>query len=110
MSDRFLAIILALLLALPLCLSLDGDLFESRQAPDPAAPAESLLAAPVPEPAAVEDQLLQDVAREAARRFSARALEAMRQQARELEREARDHKVTWRGDSEAKAGFQPAGR
>ena len=108
MSDRFLAITLALLLALPLCLSLDGDLFESREAQDAAVPVESLLADP--EPAAVEDQLLQDVAREAARRFSARALEAMRQQARELEREARDHKVTWRGDSEAKAGFQPAGR
>ena len=110
MSDRFLAITLALVLALPLCLSLDGDLFDSRQQPDPAAQAESLLAAPLPETPPDDDQLLQEVAREAARRFSHQALEAMQQQVRELDLEALDNKVTWRSAPEATGDFHPASR
>lgn len=95
MSDRLLAITLALILALPLFVSLDGDLFDPRRQPGPAVETEALLQAPAPagllESPAPDTAALTARAREAARRLSIQALEAMDKQSQGLE-----NAITWR--------------
>ncbi len=94
MSNRLLAVSLALTLALPLFLSLDGDLFDpatdARPAGDPAA------AIALPDAEALEQELRAQAAIEAARRFSVQAVEAMEKEAQGLE-----DSVTWRSAPEA---------
>lgn len=83
MSDRFLAITLALVLALPLCLSLDGDLFghqdDPRQTGVVVPGAQSSDAEPLDEEIRSEEML------KAARRFSLLAVEVMKREAQGLQ-------------------------
>lgn len=99
MSDRLLAVVLALVLALPLFVSLDSDLFAPRmQAEVPTAPqldgtspesASSKSASP--ESLALEEEVMAREVMEAAKRFSQLAIEAMERQTLGLE-----DAVTWR--------------
>lgn len=103
MSDRFLAVVLALCLALPLCLSLDDDLFESRDTLEdkaefrlpPLSQNESLSEKKAPSPEAEA----------AARRFSELAVEALEREAGGLE-----GAITWRPYPPARRDPRPAGR
>ena len=103
MSDRFLAVVLALCLALPLCLSLDDDLFESRDTVEdkaalrlpPLSPSENLTEESAPSPEAEA----------AARRFSELAVEALEREAEGLE-----GAITWRPYPPARRDPRPTGQ
>ncbi len=89
MSDRFLAVVLALCLALPLCLSLDDDLFESR---DIAGDKAALRLPPLSQNESLtEEKAPSPEVEAAARRFSELAVEALEREAEGLE-----SAITWR--------------
>ena len=93
MSDRLLAVSLALVLALPLFFSLDGDLFDHSSGPQPAGDPAATIA--LPDAEALEQELRAQAAIEAARRFSVQAVEAMENEAHGLE-----DSLTWRSAPE----------
>ena len=108
MSDRLLAVVLALVLALPLFVSLDGDLFAPRIGPETDAMPRADSAAPEspsPEGLALEEEVMTREVMDAARRFSQLAVEAMERQALGLE-----DAVTWRSaPTPATAPTSPSG-
>ena len=95
MPDRLLAVSLALVLALPLLISLDGDLFDQNRQLGPPIDWQRPVDAP-------DDAVLLETAREAARRFHMRALEGLDEAPREPERS-----LTWRRDPPLPAGTLP---
>lgn len=100
MSDRLLAVSLALVLALPLLVSLDGDLFDQSRF-DQSSQAGPPIDGERPADAS-DDAILSGTAREAARRFHVRALEGQDDAPQEPERS-----LTWRHDPPMPQGTLP---